>query len=235
MRGGSVGTLFLSLLVLLIALIAACAGAPRAAPGVASELPLWQVAAADLHSQRLFRVSYSGPEGTGSFKVTLRLASLERYQIQAADPLGRPLWSLDVGAGRGLWLDHRNHVYCTFSGRFDLSGLPLGPFPLLSLPALLLGRVPAEPRDTAALGHEGGGISFRDASLRRWTASPASGEVASWRLWEGDQPAVWWMRRDGWAILSDRSRGVQVRWREVLHEALLGEPAALTAPAGYRA
>jgi hypothetical protein len=43
------------------------------------------------------------------------------------------------------------------------------------------------------------------------------------------------VRSDGWAILSDRERNVQVRWREVLREPLEGEPAALETPSGYRA
>ncbi len=77
--------------------------------------------------------------------MTLRLAAAERYQVPAVDPVGRALWSLDVDDDRGLWLDHHNRSYCTFNGNFDVADVPLAPFPLLSLPALLLGRLPAEP------------------------------------------------------------------------------------------
>ncbi len=43
------------------------------------------------------------------------------------------------------------------------------------------------------------------------------------------------MRRDNWSILSDRRRGMQVRWREVLREKLAGQGLApLERPAGYR-
>jgi hypothetical protein len=58
--------------------------------------------------------------------------------------------------------------------------------------------------------------------------------VEGWRLWDQEQPTVWFIRRDNWAYLSDRTRGVQVRWRETVHENLQQEPAALQPPAGYR-
>jgi hypothetical protein len=166
--------------------------------------------------------------------VTLRLASPARYQLQAVDPVGRSLWSLDVAQDAGLWLNHRGRTYCLFEGRFDVSGAPLGPFPLLSLPSLLLGRVPAEPAAGSA-AQSGGHFDFRDASNRRWTGTlDPERRVLSWTLSESDVPKVWWMRHDGWAILSDRERGVQLRWREVLRETLDREPPRLEAPAGYR-
>jgi hypothetical protein len=42
------------------------------------------------------------------------------------------------------------------------------------------------------------------------------------------------MRREDWAILSDRERGVQVRWREMVREDLDLEPPRLQPPADYR-
>jgi hypothetical protein len=181
-------------------------------------------------------VSYSGPEGEGSFRVTLRLASPARYQLQAVDPVGRSLWGLDVAHDEGLWLNHRSRSYCRFEGRFDLSGVPLGPFPLLSLPSLLLGRVPAEPAaGSSAPQLRDRQFEFRDASSRLWAGTlNEEGRILNWTLSEGSTPKVWWMRRDDWAILSDREREVQVRWREVLRENLDREPPRLEPPAGYR-
>jgi hypothetical protein len=197
-------------------------------------VPAWQIPAGELGTQRLFRVSYSGPEGEGSFRMTLRLAAAERYQVQAVDPVGRSLWSLDVAAGRGLFLNHRARTSCIFQGSFDLSGVPLGPFPLLTLPALLLGRVPSEPASPPPEQH-GREISFHDASDRVVSATVREdGVVERWTLSESGAPTVWWFRQDNWAILSDRARGVQVRWREVLSERLKQEPAALAVPPGYR-
>jgi hypothetical protein len=181
-------------------------------------------------------VAYSGPEGEGSFRVTLRLASPARYQLQAVDPVGRSLWSLDVAHDAGLWLNHRGRTYCRFEGRFDLSGVPLGPFPLFSLPSLLLGRVPSEPAaDSPAAEPRGGGFDFRDKADRHWYGTLGeAGLVLSWTLAEGSTPKVWWSRREDWSILSDRERGVQVRWREVLRENLDREPPRLEQPAAYR-
>lgn len=196
----------------------------------------WQISRTDYGSQRLFRVTYSGPEGEGAFRVTLRLTSPSRYQIQAVDPVGRALWSLDVAGQEGVIIDHRRRTYCSLTGRFDLSTTPLGPFPLLALPALLLGRVPAEPAQPAEVADPpgGGDIAFRDAAGRQWAAAvDASGGVASWALARDLEPGVWWRRYDDWAILSDRQRSVQVRWREVLREQLDHEPGRIDPPAGY--
>ncbi|HEV8579278.1 MAG TPA: hypothetical protein VGX68_09350 [Thermoanaerobaculia bacterium] len=180
-------------------------------------------------------MSYSGPEGEGSFRVTLRLASPARYQLQAVDPVGRSLWGLDVSNDAGVWLNHRSRTFCLFEGRFEVAGVPLGPFPLVSLPSLLLGRVPAEPAAGSAPTRRGQQFEFRDVSHRSWAgALGQDGLVLSWVLSEGSTPKVWWVRRDDWAILSDRERSVQVRWREVLRENLEREPQRLEPPAGYR-
>ncbi|HEX5758285.1 MAG TPA: hypothetical protein VF121_03745 [Thermoanaerobaculia bacterium] len=152
--------------------------------------------------------------------------------MRAVDPVGRALWTLDVQGTRGLFLDHRGRAYCRFEGRFDISGLPLGPFPLLSLPALLLERVPGEP--AAPPRQSGREVVFEDAARRRWTATLQGGQVASWTVWEGEEPAYWWVRREGWAILSDRRQGAQVRWRLVVAEPLAEPPAPLAPPQGFR-
>jgi hypothetical protein len=220
----------------LLLLLTACATTGGARPGPSNATPAWQIPAEAYGSQRLYRVNYSGPEGEGSFRVTLRLASPLRYQIQAVDPVGRSLWGLDVSAESGLWLDHRNKATCSFEGSFDVSGIALGPFPLLSLPSLLMGRLPAGPAEDGAPKQEDGGpVEFRDDIGRRWAAEVgADGTVEGWRLWDQEQPTVWYIRRDNWSYLSDRTKGVQVRWREVLREDLVGEPEPLKAPAGYR-
>jgi hypothetical protein len=202
------------------------------APGIAP----WDIPQAAYGSQRLFRVSYSGPEGEGSFRVTLRLVSPARYQIQAVDPLGRALWSLDVVNDSGVSLNHRNRTFCRFDGRIEAAGASLGPFPLLALPSLLLGRVPSEPAAASPTAEpRGRTFEFHDDDGRRWYGTLGEeGLVLNWTLADGSTPKVWWMRRDGDAILSDRERGVQVRWHEVLRENLDREPPALTVPSSYR-
>jgi|HubBroStandDraft_3_1064219.scaffolds.fasta_scaffold03994_6 hypothetical protein len=238
----------LGLLVAAAVALGACTGRrpPVVVPAQpAPESPPWQVPPQALATQRLFRMSYSGPEGEGSFRVTLRLATGSRFQIQAVDPLGRSLWTLDADGGRDLWLDHRNRVYCRPAGRMDLPGLPLGSFALAELPALLLGRLPAEPPPDAPPKRQGDQLTFEDLQGRRWTATLADGTVRAWTLWEGGEPAAWWAGRDGGGggVLSVRAArgaaggagsGVQVRWREVLAEKLTQEPAPLAPPKGFR-
>jgi hypothetical protein len=221
-------------------LAAGCrSGAPP--PVVSKPLPVstlapWEIPQAAYGSQRLYRASYSGPEGEGSFRVTLRLVSPIRYQVAAVDPLGRALWSLDVVNDSGLSLNHRNHTFCRFDGNFDITGVSLGPFPLLSLPSLLLDRVPAEPAAGSPTAQpRGRAFDFKDEAGRHWYGTLGDrGLVTSWTLAEGSTPKVWWTRRDDGSILSDRDRNVQVRWHEVLHEDLNKEPAALAVPSGYQ-
>ncbi|HEY0780819.1 MAG TPA: hypothetical protein VGE98_00075, partial [Thermoanaerobaculia bacterium] len=194
--------------------------------------PLWELPPGDLGSQRLYRATYAGPEGDGGFRITLRLVSAARYQVETVDPLGRALWSLDVAAGGGRFVDHRGHTTCAFTGALDLSGLALGPFPLVSLPALLLDRLPAAPSGPVATsGHE---IRFKDAAGRSFRALvDEDGALASWTLDDGGG-GVWWTHSDGWSILSARGRRAQVRFREVLAEKLPREPPPLVPPADYR-
>jgi hypothetical protein len=202
--------------------------------------------------------------------VTLRLASPDRYQAEAADPLGRAVWGLDVEGDHGLWLDHRGRAYCRLTGALDLAFLPLGPLSLSALPPLLLGRLPVapagpaspaagaggpgaagEPAEGVAMGSTatsggatGGGaaagstrLSYRDATGRRWGAVVRHGVVLSWALWQDEAagPILSWVSSGGWAVLSDRRKGVQVRWREALREPLL-QPALvpMSPPADYR-
>jgi len=219
------------------------AGAPRA---VAPATIPWQVPTAAYGSQILYRVGVSGAEGEGSLKLTLRLASPERYQAQAVDPLGRAVWGLDVEGDHGLWLDHRGHLYCRLAGALDLAFLPLGPLTLSALPPLLLGRLPVPPADpsivtrgntpaggagsasgasTASGIGDGAGsdtVAYRDAAGRGWSAVMQGGQVVSWGLWQGSTaaPILSWTNDGSWSVLSDRSKGVQVRWREAVREPL---------------
>lgn len=229
---------FLSLAAVLLA--TGCAGR-SAAPATAADSTAapWQVPPGSLGTQRLYRVTYDGPEGGGSFRLTLRLTNPERYQVRAVDPVGRALWSLDVAGTGGLWLDHRAAAACRLAGSLDVAAGQLTPFPLAALPALLLGRLPAAPAgpleepepETADAG--GGRLAFADAQGRRWIATLDDGAPVSWAMTEPGEaaPTVWWRRHAGEHLLSDRARGVQLRWRESVVEALPGSLAPLEVPA----
>ena len=240
-----------AVLILAAAGAAGCASVPPASPAAddaAAAADAWNLPAGELGTQRLFRVSYDGPDGGGSFRLTLSLAGADRYQVRAVDPLGRALWTLDVAGDEGLWLDHRNRATCRLVGRFDLAAARLTPFPLPALPALLLGRLPAPPagaveRPAGGAGDSDGGgrLAYRDASGRRWTARLAEGRPAAWTLFEDGEAVAWWLLRDGEAFLSDRVRGSQLRWRETLREPLPAPPpgaaealGAPQVPADYR-
>jgi hypothetical protein len=241
--------------LLAMAAAAACATVPKAAPplpgaagaggtpgAAATAPPAWQVPAAAYGSQILYRVAVAGAEGDASLSLTLRLASPERYQAQAVDPFGRAVWGLDVDGDRGLWLDHRGHTWCRLAGALDLAFLPLGPLSLAALPPLLLGRLPVPPsspasvvRGAAAGDSAGTAVSYRDAAGRGWSAVVEGGRVVSWGLWPdaAAAPTLSWVSSGAWSVLSDRRKGVQVRWREAVREPL--RPLAPLAPrADYR-
>jgi hypothetical protein len=214
-------------------------------------LPPWEVPPDALGTQTLYRVTVTGAEGEGSLKLTLRLAAAGRYQVQAVDPLGRGLWSLDVEGDRGLWLDHRARLVCRLDGALDLDFLPLGPLSLAALPPLLLNRLPLPPavpeavtrRAVAGAGAagaaSGGGaeeVAYGDAAGRRWTGVLRGGRLQSWALAQNDggEPILSWVSSGGWSVLSDRRRGVQVRWRQAVREPLR-QLAPLAVPPDYGA
>jgi hypothetical protein len=201
-------------------------------PGAQVGSEPWQIPASELATQRLFRLRYDGPEGQGSLRLTLRLAAADRYRLTVADVAGRPLSTLSVEAGEGLWVEPREERYCRLRSAVELEALPSLRLPLAALPAVLLGRLPAAPSGRPP--RLGPRFEYRDAEGRRWGAGMAAGEVVSWTLWEAGEPAAWWRRRGEEAILSERRRGVQMRWREVAKEPLAELPPPPEVPAGYR-
>ncbi len=229
-----------ALLLAAAAVTSGCSTVPKApprspsagAPAAAAPPSPWLMPAGAYGSQILYRVAVAGAEGEGSLRLTLRLASPERFQAEAVDPLGRALWGLDVDGEHGLWLDHRAHTYCRLSGAPDLAFLPIGPLPLSALPPLLLGRLPVPPADPAGVVRGAAGapaagaatstVAYRDTAGRGWSAVTQDGQLVSWGLWQepATAPLLSWATSGSWSVLSDRRKGVQVRWREALREPL---------------
>ncbi len=213
------------LLVASLILLAGCATAGRLflAPEPTSGEP-WQIPEQAYPSQRLYRVKYRGPEGDFGFKLTFYLEAEARYRLLASD-LGRKLWSLSVDAqGEAVWLDYRRKQYCRASATSGLRFVPLANLPLVSLPRLLLGRLPAEPAAGLARGKEN--VSFLDARGFLWNGKLDGDELRWWSLVEAGEAVVWWRREDGGGVFSDRRGEQEVRWREVVREPLrspLGE------------
>lgn len=219
------------LLALLAAgsLVGACASARGGAAPLGRPQDPWELPPGATGTQRLYRVEYAGPEGSGTLKLTLRLAAADRFVVHAADPLGRAVWALAVGAPEALWVDHRGETVCRDEPTLELPGWAQGLLPAAALPAVLLGALPVTP---VASERRDGALTAHDASGRRWTAEVADGVVRSWVLWQGDEPSWWWQRRGRGGVLSQRGRNRQLRWQEVVAEPLTGA-VTLSAPAGY--
>lgn len=197
----------------------------------ASGVEPWRIAETELRTQRLFRVQYDGPEGHGGFRLTLRLDSPDRYRLSAVDPLGRALWSLSVEGEEALWIDRRGERYCRLEGAIELTALPLGPFAMPALPAVLLGRPPLGPAAGGAAG--GDPLEYHDRLGRRWRVTLDGAEVAGWTLYDDGEPVAWWSRQKGESVLSERRQNVQIRWRQVVSEPLTELGPAPEVPGGY--
>lgn len=216
-----------------LALATGCAsGGPPLTVVPAADVAPWEVPPSELGTQRLFRARYEGPQGEGGFRLTLRLAAADRYQAQASAALGKKVWDLEVRGDDGVWIDHRADVYCRLQGRLELADSLLAPLPFRAFPALLLGRLPEEPR--SAPRRRGEELVVPGAGGRQWRAEVEGGRVLRWTLWEEGEPVAWWELDGGEAILSDRRHQVQLRWREVVREPLAEEPPPLAVPEGYR-
>jgi hypothetical protein len=195
----------------------------------------WQLVPGSAPSQRLFRLRFEGPQGDGTLRLVLRLASSERYRLSVSDRLGRPVYTLSAAPGTGLLLDHRRRRFCSLPGSIRVEGVPVDPLPLPALPRLLLGRLPVSPGELPwDPVTPTGEVELIDRQGRRWTAQIDDGDsVASWTLWERGEPAAWWRTLESERFLSDRVRGVQMTWREVAREGLPLPLDVVGIPAGF--
>lgn len=243
------------LLLCTLALAAGCASAGPAPPvSVGAGVEPWEIPPSELGTQRIYRARYDGPEGDGDFRLTFRLESPDRFQAEG-NAVGRKLWTLDVDGDTGLWVDHREEVFCHLRGRLDLAGSLLAPMPFRAFPALLLGRLPETPQGEVEtrvasppaadpqfgdpqfgdpqFGDTVRRISYPGADGRRWRARLEGGRVRSWTLLRDGETMAEWRHRGGEAVLVDRAHGVDLRWRQGVREELAGIP-PLVLPPGYR-
>ncbi len=191
--------------------LAAGKGQPALPIGIGSE---------DLSTQRTFTFRYEGPGSDGVLSLTLRLEAADRFLLTGRDRiLRRQVWSLAVDGNRGLVVDSRAGTFCWYGGEVELAALPLGPLPLATLPALLLGRVPIPPSGPS-VKRDDGGIEFSDARGREWRVRTEEGRVSTWTLYADGEPEVWYSTRGEMRYLSARREELQLRWRENLSETL---------------
>ena len=195
----------------------------------------WRLPTDAYPTQRLFRVQYESPQRDASFKLTLYLLGQSEYRMLAADTLGRKLWSLDVDpAGQAVWIDHRQKSFCRLGAAEHLSFTPLARLPLISLPRLLLGRLPADPE--AALDRQQGWLTYLDARGQRWSGRlDDDQQVEWWSLEDRGEKVAWWLREEAAAgVFTHRRSRQQLRWREVVRETLSERPAGLEIPYPFR-
>lgn len=223
----------LALCVVSLCLAAGCASGGR---GIVSDLDVgrdpWRLPPTAYPTQRLFRVEYDGPEGNLGFKLTLYLQAESQFRMRAADGLGRRVWELAVDENdEALWLDHRNEKYCVAPGASRLAIVPLARLPLVSLPRLLLGHLPAVP--ASGLRRSAEGVRFRDRRGQLWSGGLAGGRLEWWRLEEAGEPVTTWRREGDESVFVDRRGEQRLRWREVVRETLSEPPPPLAVPEKY--
>ena len=195
----------------------------------------WIVPPQEHGTQRLFQARLESTQGSGRFRLLLRLRDPQRYQIRATHPLfNRRLWSLDVEGDHAVLVDHHQHTVCRYQDEAEIGAIPMGPFPFESLPALLLGYLPLAPakdleRPTSGL------IAFDDELGRRWTAVLDGGIVRRWEVAGDEIGNVSWERREDWDVLQAPQEELDVRFRETLREELAGGIDELQIPADYDA
>jgi len=187
---------------------------------------------AELASQRLIRVRLESEEGSGRFRLLLRLRDPRRYQIRATHPLfNTRLWTLDVDGGDALLVDYQQHAVCRYQGAAEIGAIPLGPFPFDSLPALLLGYLPLPPASTPELA-TAEALSFVDALGRRWNATLAGGVVERFEV-ASEEKVTWRRDESGWYVLEASGDRLDLRWKETLREPLTEPFAAIDVPTGW--
>ncbi|MDA8017444.1 MAG: hypothetical protein MPN21_08330 [Thermoanaerobaculia bacterium] len=217
--------------------LSACVSGTGFLPGASRVDEPWQIPDDAFPTQRLFRIHYEGPEGELSFRLTLYLESRHSFRMDASDTLGRKVWSLIVAdGGEGLWLDHREDLYCAIESAEQQSFVPIAYLPLIHLPRLILGRMPAEPYDDLRRGE--GLISYQDRSGQLWSGRlDANGRVQWWSLVEGGAAVAWWRLEEegdeGSQVFVDSRRGQEVRWIEQVRETLAQPIPSAEIPRNY--
>lgn len=157
--------------------------------------------------QALYRIQFEGADGNANFRLLLRRATDQRFDLAASDPLGRTLWALQVVEGEGTWFDFRERRVCEIGRRFRLDALRLPELPLEALPRILA----AEPPHAEGQDADGRTWSLKrraDGSLLGWETSNAAAETLRCELDAGGASGT---------LRSDSSR---LRFRRVADEPL---------------
>lgn len=216
--------------VLTLAALSCAHREPLLGPGAVTVDP-WRIPAAELSTQRLFRVRYDDGHGIVGLRLALRLGEADDYRVEVADALGRTVLSIAAADGELLMVDRRHSRFCRSTNGLELPAMPLGRLPAAALPRVLLGRLPLSAADGAR--RSGERLQFHDDAGRRWTAVLSGGRVTSWTLWHAGRAVAWWTGSEAGGVLSQRE-GRQLTWRQIVREALPAPPPPLVVPTGFR-
>lgn len=238
------------LLLLSLTWLGGCAstGTGREAPVPAvrpvSVTAPWEIPEAEWRTQRIVRMRYEGPEGSGTLRLVLRFEDPESFHVSASDRLGRRWWDLNVREGSALVLWVRERTFCRYAGDLEIPALSLGPVPGRAVAALLMRRLPAPPADarmweeTAVSERPDRGVEldFEDRRGRRWTSETTTAGPNRWTLWSGERArASWSVDVDGMAQLVESGTGLELRWTQPRPATELAAPLPAPAvPSGYR-
>lgn len=204
----------------------------------------WEIPEAEWRTQRIVRMRYEGPEGSGTLRLVLRFEDPETFHVSASDRLGRRWWDLGVSEGEALVLWVRERTFCRYAGDLEIPALSLGPVPARAVAALLMRRLPVPPADSSA-GEETAvpgrpdrrvELDFEDRLGRRWTTETTRAGPKRWTLWRGERArASWSADVDGMARLVESDRGLELRWTQPRAATELVAPLPAPAvPSGYR-
>lgn len=238
------------LLLLGLACLSGCASiGPGREATVSPGRPLpvtapWEIPEAEWRTQRIVRMHYEGPEGSGTLRLVLRFESPERFHVSASDRLGRRWWELSVREGDALVLWVRERTFCRYAGDLEIPALSLGPVPARAVAALLMRRLPAPPGDARVRKEavvpgkldRSFDLDFEDSRGRRWTTEITSTGPSRWTLWRGDRARASWSEDvEGMARLEESDTGLELRWiqRRPATE-FVGPLPPFSVPSGYR-
>jgi hypothetical protein len=200
-----------------IALLACASGGGTGRAGAPS------TAAAGEPLQLLLRAELADGADRATVRLTLRRWRADRFELEAADVVGRRLWSLAVAGEGGLWRDARGAATCRLAAggpvRLGELVVPLAP---RALPVVLLGGLPvALPPDAREEVAEARAVQFVDDSGGRWRVVLApGGQAVSWRLELGNDSALEWERDGERQRLRTRSPRLEISWSEAARERL---------------
>ncbi|QQR72660.1 MAG: hypothetical protein IPJ17_14260 [Holophagales bacterium] len=213
---------FSALLAPWLLLALACSSLPAKAPRVGP-------------GQYLFRVEARSQEREAHLRVVLRFAGERRFQIGAADLVGRTVWTFAVAGDHFLWADHRQRKVCRGEASEALA-LPLLQLELSpgAVPQILLGALPIAIPAEAAKGTDGR-VRFVDGAGHHWLAGVDShDELREWQMSDSTGRTIaTWQRDGGTSELALPQRELTLRWRQASAEPLPGDWAPFATPDGF--